>query len=384
MQSNERFDIVICGAGPAGSTCALALGKSGLKVALVEKSTFPRDKICGDALAAYVPKVLNTIDPELVKAFENFSGKEKVNTIRIVAPNESFLDVKTKEFGHISARIQFDNFLFREVCKRQNVTVFQNTSLSNVVVSENYVTTTFDNGTILESQLIIGCDGAQGVVSKKLTDTKVDLDHNSGAVRAYYRNVSGMQPLTFELHFLQDILPGYFWIFPLPNNQCNVGIGLLSRTISEKKVNLKAKMTEVINEVPYIKERFKNAEMISEIKGFGLPLGSRKVQMSGNRFMLCGDAASLIDPATGEGIGQAMVSGRYAGWHAMECFKKNDFSAAFMKEYDNLVYAKLWKDHRRRYMIQKLINGRPKLVNSIVRIANNNSLVRKTVEKILW
>ncbi|MGZ3903324.1 MAG: NAD(P)/FAD-dependent oxidoreductase [Bacteroidia bacterium] len=384
MANKERFDIVICGAGPAGSTCALALGRSGLKVALLEKKTFPRDKICGDALAAYIPKVLNTINPGLVKAFDDFPDKEKVNTIRIVAPNESFLDVKTKEFGHISARLQFDNFLFDEVSRLSNVTVFQSTSVSDVIVYDDCVNTTFENGTILQSQLIIGCDGAQGMVAKKLTDTKLDPDHNSGAVRAYYKNVSGMEPLTFELHFLKDILPGYFWIFPLPNNQCNVGIGLLSKTISEKKVNLKAKMAEVINEVPYIKERFKNAEMISEIKGFGLPLGSRKVQISGKRFMLCGDAASLIDPATGEGIGQAMVSGRYAGWHTMECFKKNDFSAGFMKEYDNLVYKKLWNDHKRRYMIQKLINGRPKLVNSIVRIANNNSLVRKTVEKILW
>ncbi|MGZ3863044.1 MAG: NAD(P)/FAD-dependent oxidoreductase [Bacteroidia bacterium] len=384
MQDNKQFDIVICGAGPAGSTCALALGRSGLRVSLIEKSTFPRDKICGDALAAYVPKVLNTIDPDLVKAFENFTDKEKVNTIRIVAPNQSYLDVKTKEYGHISARLRFDNFLFEEVQKLTNVTILQNTAINDVTIEDRGVTIFLDNGTKIESQLIIGCDGAQGIVAKKLTDTKIDLNHNSGAVRAYYKNVSGMEPLTFELHFLQDILPGYFWIFPLPDNQCNVGIGLLSKTISEKKVNLKAKLTEVINEVPYIKERFKNAEMISEIKGFGLPLGSRKVQMSGNRFMLCGDAASLIDPATGEGIGQAMVSGRYAGWHAMECFKKNDFSGAFMKEYDNLVYAKLWKDHKRRYTIQKLINGRPKLVNSIVRIANNNKFVRSIVEKILW
>ena len=99
--------------------------------------------------------------------------------------------------------------------------------------------------------------------------------------------------------------------------------------------------------------------------------------------MLCGDAASLIDPVTGEGIGQAMVSGRYAGWHAVECFKKNDFSSKCMKQYDNLVYAKLWKDNQRRYMLKKLINNRPRLVNSVVNLANRSKFIHKTIEKMI-
>jgi menaquinone-9 beta-reductase len=384
VQHKEQFDIVICGAGPAGTTCALALGGSGLKVALIEKSTFPRDKICGDAIAAYVPKVLNSIDPVYAEAFAKFQDKENVNTIRIVAPNEKNLDIKIREFGFISSRIKFDNFLFELVSKLVNIKIFQNATITNVVANENCVSTYIGENTCLESKLIVGCDGAHSIAAKKLTSTKTDLNHHSAAVRAYYKNVNGMQPLTFELHFLKDILPGYFWIFPLPNDHCNVGLGIPSNTISAKKINLKTKIAEIINEVPYIKERFKNAQPISELNGFGLPLGSRKVEMSGNRFMLCGDAASLIDPATGEGIGQAMISGRYAGWHAMECFKENNFSAAFMKEYDNLVYAKVWKDNQRRYKIQRLINGRPRLVNSLVDLANSSKFVRNSIEKALW
>jgi geranylgeranyl reductase family protein len=383
MNNTEKFDIVICGAGPAGTTCALALGKSGLKIALIGKDTFPRDKICGDAIAAYVPKVLNTIDPSYKEAFLQFREKEKVNIIRMVAPNEKYLDVQLKEFGFISTRLKFDNFLFEEVTKLSNVKIFQGTQISDVIVGENCVTTTIGD-ICIESQLIIGCDGAQGIVAKKLTNTKTDLTHQSAAVRAYYKNVGGIQPFTFELHFLKDILPGYFWIFPLPDNSYNVGLGIPSKTISAKKINLKTKIDQIINETPSLKERFKNAEMTSELKGYGLPLGSRKVQISGDRFMLCGDAASLIDPATGEGIGQAIISGRYAGWHAMECFKKNDFTASFIKEYDNLVYAKLWKENRRRYRVQQLINGRPGLVNSLVNIANKNKFVRSKIEQLLW
>ena len=88
----EIFDVVICGAGPAGSTCALALGASGLKVALIDQSHFPREKICGDAVAAYVPKVLSSIHPKYAEALEQFSDKVIVNSYRIVAPNEKHVD----------------------------------------------------------------------------------------------------------------------------------------------------------------------------------------------------------------------------------------------------------------------------------------------------
>ena len=70
------FDVLISGAGPAGCTAALALGSSGLKVALLEKDMFPREKVCGDAIPAYVPKVLTTINPDYARAFEGLNGKD--------------------------------------------------------------------------------------------------------------------------------------------------------------------------------------------------------------------------------------------------------------------------------------------------------------------
>ena len=97
--------------------------------------------------------------------------------------------------------------------------------------------------------------------------------------------------------------------------------------------------------------------------------------------MLCGDAASLIDPLSGEGIGQAMVSGRYAGWHALKCFQENNFSASYMKGYDNMVYDKLWKGHSKSYMIQKLINGRAWPLNLAVNMGLKNKTFYNTIKK---
>lgn len=377
----EKFDVVICGAGPAGTTAALALGKSGLKVALLEKGVFPRDKICGDAIAPYVPKVLATIDPAYAAALQEFTAKQPVHICRIVAPNDKAIDLSFPSIGFISSRLTFDHFLFELAGKLPNLTIFEDTSVKEVKVHESGVTIESVNGRIFDAKLVIGCDGANGIVSKKLTATQVDLNHHFAAVRAYYKNVSGIPPHTFELHFLKGFNPGYFWIFPLKNNMANVGIGLLSKQISRKNINLKKDMLQVIENHPNIRDRFAHAEICGDIKGFGLPLGSRKVQISGNRFMLSGDAASLIDPATGEGIGQAMVSGRYAGWQALKCFEQNDFSAAFMKDYDKAVYDKLWAGNRNRYFIQKILQHFPSSLNLVANLASRFRFIHKMMER---
>ena len=370
----EKFDIIICGAGPAGTTCALALGASGLKVALVDKNNFPRDKICGDAIAAYVPKVLHTINPAYAEALLNFSAKEKVNTIRIVSPNRKVLDISYGEDGFISKRIEFDNFLLELVKQLPHVKLFLDTTIHNVRIDDYGGYIDAGENIMLEAQLIIGCDGEQGLVRKKLTNTELDPKHHAAAVRAYYKNVKNIPKATFELHFLKNVIPGYFWIFPLPDNQVNVGLGLLSKIVSERKLNLRQEMLRIIETNPSLKERFEGAEMISEIKGYGLPLGSRKTTISGNRFMLCGDAASLIDPLTGEGIGQAIISGRYAGWQAIKCFEKNNFSASFMRQYDKIVYDKLWKEHRRSFIVRELIINKPRLFNFSVNLIKSNKI----------
>ncbi|WMX17228.1 MULTISPECIES: NAD(P)/FAD-dependent oxidoreductase [unclassified Aureispira] len=378
------FDIIICGAGPAGSTCALALGNTGLKVALIDKKGFPRDKICGDAVAPYVPNVLNTIHPSYKTSFEAFREKEIVTTLRVVAPNQKNIDLNFPKEGAISMRVHLDNFLFQHAQQLSNVTTFIGSAVSKVETDNDQAIAVLKNGQVLKAQIIIGCDGAQGIVSKQLTSNKVDLRHNSAAVRAYYRNVKDIPNKTFELHYLKDLMPGYFWIFPLPNGYANVGLGMLSKTVSDRKINLRKELTRIIETTPYLKKRFEAAELIDPPKGYGLPLGSRKVTISGQRFMLCGDAASLIDPLSGEGIGQAIISGRYAGWQAKKCFEQKDFSAKNMKAYNKMVYDKLWKEHKIHYFTQRAIANRPWLINSFANIASKNTFLMRLFQKAFW
>ncbi len=324
---SDQYDVLICGAGPAGCTAALALGRSGLRVGLIDKEASHVEKVCGDAIPAYVPKVLNTIEPSYSETFADLTPKMKVNTCRIVSPGRKVLDLQYPEYGYICQRTIFDNFLLGLVEGLPDVTILRDTGIRDVVINKDEAILVSRNE-VLKARLVIGCDGAHSIIRRKLTAEKINLHHCSSAVRAYFTNVRDIPESTFELHFLKEYLPGYFWIFPLPGNRANVGLGMPSDIIIRNKINLRNEMLRIIDST-YIKQRFSDAEISGEIRGYLLPLGSHKVTISGNRFMLCGDAASLIDPATGAGIGQAMVSGRYAGWHALKCFEKNDFTSLF-------------------------------------------------------
>ena len=227
--------------------------------------------------------------------------------------------------------------------------------------------------------MLIGAEGDRSLVAKKLSAIKKDNDHYCAGIRAYYEGVTELHDQNFiELHFLEELLPGYFWIFPLPNGQANVGAGMLSSSVSAKKVNLKEDMLRAIANNPKIKHRFANAKLVNNIQGWGLPLGSKKRVISGNNFLLTGDAASLIDPFTGEGIGNAMYSGMLAAAHIQNCIKQNNFSAEFNQTYDKAFYDRQWDELKLSHTMQKLCKY-PWLFNFVVNKANKNKALRETI-----
>jgi flavin-dependent dehydrogenase len=128
--------------------------------------------------------------------------------------------------------------------------------------------------------------------------------------------------------------------------------------------------------------RFVNAKQTDPLKGFGLPIGSRKRNISGHRFLLVGDAASLIDPFTGEGIGNAIRSGRIAADHIKKCFAANDFSASFNKRYDDEIYNKMWRELKLSRTLQQLLKY-PGLFNFVVRKANRNTSLKTMLSHML-
>jgi len=385
---SDHFDIVIIGAGPAGCTCAYQLAGKGLEIAILDKDVFPRDKICGDALSADVINQLFRMNEKLGAEFLKTVKKKGSHGVRFFSPNQRVLDIDFINQKHIDApgyvakRRDFDQFYFNQIKDLQGIHSCTGDKVEDIVQGENevFIKTTDKSYT---TKLIVGADGANSIVNRKLAKTNLDKNHHCAGVRQYYKNVSGFNDQNYiELHFYKDILPGYFWIFPLPDHQANVGLGILSSEVSKRRIDLKAKLTEIIHKHPNVKHRFKDAAPMESIKGFGLPIGSKKRPCSGDRYLLLGDAASLIDPFTGEGIGNAIRSGRIAADHILKAFEKNRFDSEFNSFYDKEIYSKMWSELRVSRSMQKLLKY-PIVVNFLIRKANKSESVRKVLSSML-
>ncbi len=364
------------------------LAKSDLKVALIEKATFPRDKICGDALSGDVVNQLYWIDEALAERFNAKKEKHPVNTIRIVAPNENHLDLSfinpknPRSAAYVSTRMEFDNFLFSEVQKTNRIDIYQGTTVKDAEQSESSITVHTDKGSF-KGKIALGAGGAHSVLNRKLSSNKLDRKHHLAGVRQYFEGVTcDHEKKAIELHFIKDLLPGYLWIFPLPNNKWNVGLGIESERVSKEQINIREKLTETLKTHPVLKDRFKNAKPLETIKGFGLPIGSRKVACSGNRFLLLGDAACLIDPFSGEGIANAMRSGRVAAKHTLNAFEKQRFDAEFNKQYDKEIYDRMWKELRISAGEKRLLKY-PKIFNLLVNKTTKNKALVKLLTSMI-
>lgn len=379
--ADKTFDVIIAGAGPAGTSGAIKLAQSGLYVALIDKATFPRDKTCGDALSVDVINQLGMLSETLAAEFETLENKIASYGVKIFSPDHNFIDIpfiykNSKSCGFLSPRLCFDDLLLKHAKQYSNIEIIENCLVTGVSINDDKAVLQTSQG-IFTGKIVVGADGAHSIISKCLGDIKVEKEHYSAGLRVYYEGVSGFHDEGFiELHFFKDILPGYLWIFPLADNKANVGIGMLSSAVSQKKVNLKETLQNLLKTHPHLAERFKNAKPLETIKGYGLPLGSKKRNLSGERFLLAGDAAALIDPFSGEGIANAIRSGRVAAEHITACFKQKDFSAAFNKAYDKEIYRRMSKEFKISKTLQRVVRY-PVLFNFAVKKARQSKYLQK-------
>lgn len=383
-------EVCILGAGPGGAATALFLAKEGIPCVIVDKAVFPRDKICGDALSGKVVEILNRYDRALVERLSRDATQLNCWGVTFVAPNLEELSIpfrnKPKDPeearamapGFIIKRFDFDRFMVDELKKHPGITLKEGTEITSFTRTANGYTCSGKDIEI-HCKLVIDGSGAHSQFAKKVGGIEVEKDHHCAGLRWYFEGVTGIKEGNYiELHFLKDFLPGYFWIFPLPNGQCNVGVGMRSDYVSKQRINLKTELQEIIEKYPQLKERFKHARPVDDIRGYGLPLGSKKRKLSGDHYMLIGDAASLIDPFTGEGIGNAILSGYTAAQQAKTALERGDCSAAGLKGYDEAIYRRLGGELNLSYRMQKLVRY-PWLFNFVVRKANRNKTLRDTI-----
>jgi geranylgeranyl reductase family protein len=350
----DKSSVCIVGAGPAGSFTSLFLAKYGIPCTLIDKASFPRDKICGDGISGWVLTILAELDKELLVKLSNQPFILPSHGIRIVAPNSNFLDLPFSDTsfsepgippGFTCRRFDFDNFLIEEIRTKKEIELKEETEIIEYKKNDNGLELTTDKGDHLNFRLVIFANGANSRFSLDPGGLVTNKKNMMTGIKAYYKGIKNFHNQNYvELHFLKDILPGYLWIFPLPGGMANVGIGLDQHRIRKRKINLKDKMFQMIETTPYLKERFADAEMVSKVQAYNLPLWDGRRKLSGDHFMLAGDAASLIDPVTGEGVGHAAISGMYAAEQVKRSLAVNNFTSGFMQQYYNSLYQRIGKE----------------------------------------
>lgn len=376
VNQGNVYDVIIVGGGPAGSSCALSLAHTGLKILLIDRFRFPRDKICGDALSLDVVNQLSMISPGVVNAFDAHQGKLSSSGVRIFSPDLTCIDLPfiykgAQRNGYVMPRLDFDNILFQQVKEIPGVDVLEDCHVSATELQTNEVVVSTSKGNY-RCSIVVGADGTHSIVNKLSARKSIERDHHSAGLRVYYEGVNSFHEQNYiELYFFNDTLPGYLWVFPMVGSRANVGIGLLSSVVQNKRMNLRQVMQRLITTHPALKDRFANARPLESVKGHGLPLGSKKRPISGDQFLLLGDAAGLIDPFTGEGIGNAIRSGRVAAEHIQQCFKQKSFSAQFNKQYDQEIYRRMWNEFEMSRVLQRLCKY-PSLFNFVFRKAKSS------------
>ncbi len=388
-ESGTEFDAIVVGGGPGGSSAAGYLAKSGARVLLIEKDVWPRDKICGDAVGGKSLSHVNELgvkaDLESTPHFRVTGivfSSPKGNSVRVPLPEE---DVQRLEAGYALPRAQFDSLLFNRcqaMVREADGLVIQGGEVRSVLFDdgaggedpgEGAGDARHASGVVVRiggrngeertyyTRELVGaagyrCPVARSVVESSYNEVMMDRDHYCGGYREYWQNVKGCETNVgdIEIHFVDSVIPGYFWLFPVSENVVNVGIGMVMGLLDKQKKKLKALQADVIANHPMFKERFAEAEMVpGSAKGWQLPFGSprkktsrqpRRSSMNGIR--LVGDAASLIDPFSGEGVGNALVTGEMAARHITE---KRPFL-----EYQDEVWKVLGPELINSYRMQKL------------------------------
>lgn len=304
--------VVVVGAGPAGAATAMFAARAGLDVVLLDRRTFPRDKICGDAIARKSLSVLRELGITDTGAFLH----EPISHAVLTSPRghrvEVDLSSREEPDPHMVCRREiFDDVLVRAA--RSRLEVREDTAVADVIregtAVRGVVCRRHGTTTEIRADVVVGADGFDSVVARRLGHYR----HDSRwfvATRGYYRGLDVARN-SVEVHFVDQTLPGFLWMFPTGDGVTNVGLGLVHRDLKRRRVRLRD-VHEAVLALPRFRARFASTERIGDVHGWNLPTPDFSRVLAGDGFLLAGDAAGLVDPFSGEGIGNALVSGRVA------------------------------------------------------------------------
>ncbi len=334
--------MLIVGAGPAGIAAAITLERAGRSVIVIDKAQFPRDKCCGDGLTTLALRELESLGlvPDEVDDWYD------VDAAWLRSPSGREITVPLPDRGRYAAvapRISLDDALVR-LARRSGVDVFDGHGFDGIDQTHpDHLDVAVDAFGTVRCRYVIAADGMWSPVRKA---TGARLDGYRGewhAFRQYASNVTGPAADRLIVWFEDDLLPGYAWSFPLPGNRVNIGFGVL-RSGDRKISDMAALWRDLLGRPHVVEALGDDVELEGRHMAWPIPARVDEISLTRGRTLFVGDAAAATDVMTGEGIGQALLTGRLAAESVIDGGARQPDRVA--AGYERAVEAELFADHR--------------------------------------
>lgn len=311
MSIPASCDVLIVGAGPAGSALAIALSRAGRDVLLVESRRHPRTKTCAEYAS---PRIADELERFGVAAATWREAAIPLDGMRVVVRDDSFIlryqDGTGPRLAWGLDRRAFDALLAREAAK-SGANVAERVAFERPITAKGTVTGAVLRGKDgmheVRSRWLVGADGARSRVARTLSVSRPVVAPRRMGLIAHYEAVPDLKG-TGEMHVGRG---WYVGLAPVPNGEMNVGMALPMPRDGERRARAEERFERAIAGLPAVAERLRGSRRVSTIRG-SAPIGHRVRRAAGDGWLLIGDAAGFIDPFTGEGIYRALRSARIA------------------------------------------------------------------------
>ena len=384
------YDVLIIGAGPSGSNAAISYKNlnPNLKVGLIDKSIFPRDKSCGDAIGPGVISALkrfnnqHILDNEPQVVSTTLYGPENIGIQNYIP------EVKNKEDSivYVIPRIDLDNRILN-LAKDLDVDVFEGYSfVSFEKDSDNKLVVEIKNGdniTKLGAKILVGADGANSRVRKQLNVNTNSDWHKAIAIRAYidspnYLEIFKERTLMFEINVSAE--KGYAWAFPSKGNLLNIGIGVPLNIFKKEKLDINVLLQDFITQLT---NRGVVVENIRDEKSYLLPFASSRPKFKNDiNVALIGDASSMINPMSGEGIFYGMEAGYLLAKNTYNLIDSPDLAKG-IADYEK-AFSKRFRKHYLSCALARLLLQSPFMTKRLLKVASNDQNTIDFVVELLF
>lgn len=354
----SRSDVLVVGAGPAGIAAALTAHRAGLVVRVIDKATFPRDKCCGDGLTTGALRLLERLGlrPQNVASWKTCRDV----TLRSPSGREVHLQLPDDgQFAAIATRFDLDAALVSHA-RAEGVLIAEGVSFNGIEQAADHSRVTTNAGDV-EARVVVAADGMWSPVRKAMRPDSAPYLGEWHAIRQYASNVSGPASERLFVWFEPELLPGYAWSFPLADGRVNLGFGIL-RGASQKVGDMKQLWRDVLDR-DHVRAALGDGVTIDDkLSAWPIPARVTKSTLADGNVLFVGDAACVTDVLTGEGIGQALLSGILAGEAATTARPGRAYQRSMRREF--------FADHRMSNLLGHVLSN-DVLARGALRIIDN-------------